>query len=464
MAKDGTLESGGRGKHLCIGCGVCAGVCPAGKIEMVLGEGGSYQAVSAAQDCSEKCGLCERVCPFSHTEHNEDSIGKSLYAHQPGVGHNSQCGYYLSCQTGYCSDLEQRLNSASGGVATLFLKRLSADAAVDRAVCVTRSPGKAPLFRYSIVDNASDLDSAAKSAYYPVELSDVLREIIRSDARYAIVCLPCVAKAIRLAQMQIPSLRERIVSVLGLVCGHQVSSHFAEYAGELAGAPREAINEVVFRTKDASLPATELGTLVRWTNAEGGCSERTVLWSDGVGEAWSCHWFTSEPCFYCDDVFAECADVVFMDAWLPQYTKDYRGTSLVIVRSEDARNTLNSALAGGNLCSSDVDLDRVQESQNGVIASKRDRLAHRMWRAAKMRRAIPPKRVAPRKADNWYAAMLCDAEVERAAAGPSLWRQHKSLEEFQAAMRGINGELPRWIKARRFARGIVDRVRCGVGR
>lgn len=30
-------------------------------------------------------------------------------------------------------------------------------------------------------------------------------------------------------------------------------------------------------------------------------------------------------CNYCDDVFAECADVTCMDAWLPEYSQDHRG-------------------------------------------------------------------------------------------------------------------------------------------
>ena len=45
-------------------------------------------------------------------------------------------------------------------------------------------------------------------------------------------------------------------------------------------------------------------------------------------------YFKLNPCNYCDDVFAELADVVFMDAWLPKYSKDPLGHSLVINRNK----------------------------------------------------------------------------------------------------------------------------------
>ncbi len=449
-------------KRLCIGCGVCAGVCPRGKIEIAFGDDGCYRAIRAEQACSESCGLCERVCPFFFTGHDEDSIGKALYGDQPGVRHSLECGYYSSCSSGYCSDVEQRLNSASGGLASAFLKRLLADGVVDKAVCVTRCPGSTPLFRYSIIDKVSDLGKAAKSAYYPVELSAILREVTRSDAKYALVCLPCVAKALRLAQMQVPVLREKIAVIVGLVCGHGVSSQFAEFAGELAGAPNGAISEVVFRTKTPSLPASELGTLVRWRSADDGAEEATVYWSSGLGEAWSGHWFTPEACLYCDDVFAECADVVFMDAWLPEFANDYRGTSLLVVRSQLARSVFEAAANAGEIALRDCEMGRVIESQEEVIAFKREGMAHRLWRASRGGLSVPEKRVVARNAGKWYAASAYDAEAKRAIEGSFLWKRRRSLEEFQTAMREIQGDPPRWIRARRCAKRIVSGLRSRV--
>lgn len=461
MARSDTTEASGRPGLLCIGCGVCAAVCPAERIEMLLAGDGCYTAMGAREGCPEGCGMCRNVCPFGSTAENEDAIGKSLYAGQREVLHRAECGYYLSCVSGYSADADQRLKSASGGLATAFLRRLFVDKLIDGVVCVTRNPGSNPLFQYSRIDDVSELATASKSAYYPVDLGGVLRKIMQSDARHAVVCLPCVAKALRLAQAKVPRLKNQIVAVLGLICGHGVSSYFAEFACGLAGAPVDAVTEVVFRTKTASLPATELGTLVRWAEPDGGQLERTVLWSEGLGEAWSGHWFTPRACFFCDDVFAECADVAFMDAWLPDFVDDYRGTSLAIVRSKAAADVLDVAAAAGDVCLADIPVERVVESQELVVLFKREKLAHRLWRAAKMRVPVPVKRVRPRRAAKWYSAMQWDAEAGRASTGLSSWKRSPSLDDFRNSMRACNGELPPLIRARRFARSVLNHLPCG---
>lgn len=449
-------------RHLCIGCGVCAAVCPAGRLGMQFGEDGCY-AVLPEEECSRNCGLCDAVCPFADTGHNEDTIAGAIYAEQADIAHDPECGYFLSCSVGYCSDDQRRLNSASGGAATAFLNRLLTQGDVDRVVCVTRDPGSAALFKCSIVDSAAGLDKAAKSAYYPVEFSSVLREVLTVPARYAVVCLPCVAKAIRLAQMRLPALKERIVVIIGLVCGHGVSSHFGDYVAALAGAPRGSAEEIIFRTKSPHQPSSDFGTLVRWRNAQAITEERTVHWTKGLSEAWTRHWFTAPACLYCDDAYAECADIVFMDAWLPEFVSDYKGTNLILTRSQWAKSEIESAAAAGEMNLSDIELQRLKTSQQGV-RFKRERLAHRLWLAAKERRDLPTKRVSPEKAPDWYAAMMWDAEAKRAAVGPTLWKRSGELREFQTIMRSIDGDLPGWIRVRRLGRRILDRVCRGFRR
>lgn len=65
-----------------------------------------------------------------------------------------------------------------------------------------------------------------------------------------------------------------------------------------------------------------------------------MFWDEGVGIAWNNRWVTPNACNFCDDVFAELADVCVMDAWLPEYSRDSRGTNLLISRTPMVSNFL----------------------------------------------------------------------------------------------------------------------------
>jgi coenzyme F420-reducing hydrogenase beta subunit len=400
--------------------------------------------------------LCKKVCPFISCNDNEDAISEVLYSKVTDISHRSECGYVLNTWVGSCSDRKTRLNGASGGVATWFLNQLFAEGIIDRAICITKGEGIGNLFNYEILENSEGLDSAAKSAYYPVELSAVIRTVINTDARYAVVCLPCFAKAIRLAQKQIPVLAKRIVVIVGLTCGHSVSTLFSEYAAVLASAPVDKVNQIIFRVKTSSLPASELGTTVMWTDDKGIKLEKTIYWSDGLGEAWSGHWFTPRACLYCDDVFAETADIALMDAWLPEYVQDYRGHSIVIARSEIAGRIINLGICSKELELDEIPTERVVESQKGVVDFKHDKLAHRLWNAHRSKQNVPTKRVSLRRAGNWYAEMLWDAEAERSRIGVQEWIKSSTADEFRRKMQSITGRIPLAIKLRRIAGKVLS--------
>jgi len=103
--------------------------------------------------------------------------------------------------------------------------------------------------------------------------------------------------------------------------------------------------------------------------------------------------FAMDACSHCDDVFAEVADVAFMDAWLPEYERNPRGTSLVIARSGLALDLLRSGQESGDLVLEDIAVDRVVLSQNAALREKRERLAVRLRVRNGRPLFLPEKRV-----------------------------------------------------------------------
>lgn len=423
---------------LCIGCGACAAACPRDRLYTDWDDSGCYIVRSREDSCDSNCGLCLKVCPFADGNPDEDTLSAELFT---GTSHQDLLGRFRSCWVGHSNRGDQRPNGASGGVATWFLTELLRQDKVDRVVCVARHPGPRPLFTYTICQTPEQVEDCSRSAYYPVEMSAVIEEVLRTDARYAFVCLPCFAKALRLMMRSMPRLRERIICIAGLVCGQSASAFFADYCAALAGPALGPPSGVTFRTKDPRFPATELGTECAWETSQGTVVKQ-VMWSQGVGEAWGLGWFTPNPCLYCDDVFAETADVTFMDAWLPEYEQDYRGTSLIVVRSEAAAEIVRSGVQAGTLDAKPAAPGSVIASQQSVVTHKRDALAHRLWVAQQGNTTVPSKRVGAKPAQNQESGARWEARIKASRHGRSLWAEVRSAPEFRRRMATITGWPP----------------------
>ena len=379
---------------LCIGCGVCAAICPDDVLAMQFNRFGEYNPVDV-KGCTKECGLCLKVCPFADGNPDEDAIGELLFGEIPGIQHRSEIGYFLEGFVGHSQIDRHREHGSSGGMATWLLQTLLESGKVDAVVCVTSNPDPGKLFRFAVFSTADEVRAASGSAYYPVEVSDVLRYIIKNPARYAVTGLPCFVKAIRLAQLRNRKLRERIIVSLGLTCGQLKNKYYAACIAAMAGLKSAPI-QVHFRGKEPDQPARNY-SFSCW-DKDG--NKRRIFWKDGVSEVWHNRWFTPMACNYCDDIFAECADVTFMDAWLPEYSDDPKGMNLAIFRSPALLEAVRTGVENGSLEARLVSIDEVIRSQSGAIAVKIDHLADRLYRKHQQKDRVPKKRVTMRPSKN----------------------------------------------------------------
>jgi coenzyme F420 hydrogenase subunit beta len=380
-------------KNLCIGCGVCTAVCPSDYLKIGWNRFGEYNPVEKIT-CDKECGLCLKVCPFADENDNENTIGKTLYGDIPGIYHCTETGYYLDSYVGYAS--ENRLRGASGGMATWFLSTLLKRGIVDYVIAVVPTISGDRLFKFSVLsDPASVLDSSG-SVYYPVELSGVLREIQKNPGKYAILGLPCFIKALRLAQKRNKILRQTIIITAGLTCGQLKSRFFTSYIAALLGIGEDDLKQVHYRGKSQDKPASNYYYTFTRKN---GTSER-IFWNEGVSNAWLNHWFTINSCNYCDDIFAECADVTFMDARLPEYVKDSRGTSIVLVRSQLVHDVVSQGILNNEITLEPIPIENVKQSEADVIDVKRRYLTHQLFLAHQRGLKTPEKRVTALKLAN----------------------------------------------------------------
>ncbi len=412
---------------LCIGCGVCAGVCPSGNLTMSWNADGCYQPVDSGR-CAGGCHACLDVCPFGDREENEDAIAAGLFARVEGISHTPQTGYYLCCYAGYTNG-GYRERGASGGIASWLLATLLERGEVDRVVCVRPNPDPEKLFAYAVLSDADEVRGAAKSAYYPVEMSEAVGSMLREDARYAVVGLPCFLKALRLAAGRNARLRERVVAVVGLTCGQLKSKAFARGLALVISNDARPTS-VVFRKKTAGDLSCCFSIGVAYPDGR----TRSARLVNAMPDTWTADLFMPRACGFCDDVFAEVADVACMDAWLPEYERDWRGTSIVLVRSQQMQRLLQTGADQGELALRPIRVGQVIASQAEVIRRKREMLGYRLWLAKRAGQHVPRKRIALRRPSVMIRLYLNARENLRATSHAAL-RQAGSPSDYDALMR-----------------------------
>jgi len=337
------------------------------------------------------------VCPFGEDTANEDQIGDQLFA---GIGkRHAGIGYHLSTSAGYVVEGSYRDSGSSGGFGTWlqceFLKRGLVDHVINIQPCEPTNDDPR-MFRYAVASTEAEIARGAKSRYYPVELSEVLRTVRAQPGRYLLVGLPCFVKAARLLCRQDEILSGRLRFFIGLVCGHLKSTRFAEFLGWQMGVPPGELTGFDFRKKLSGWPASQYG-LEAWRRGVPGSTASTTPARDLLGQDWGHGFFKYKACDFCDDVVAETADVSVGDAWLPPYVNDSRGTNVLVVRSRQVQELLDSAATAGRIHLEAISPEDVARSQDASMRHRRDGLRYRLFLAQRRGEWHPPKRVAPGK-------------------------------------------------------------------
>jgi len=407
-------------KSLCCGCGVCAGVCPRGALEMRFNLSG--ELVPALLGACAQCGLCRKVCPALDVD--EPLSPFELFG--AAAGEAQDIGCFVEAFVGH--SVRHRQKGASGGIATWTIEELLREGRIDAAVCVARSGKKDRLFEPVIVRSPSDLFACTSSKYYPVEFCSVLSHIVETEGRYAIVALPCVVTAIRKAQRALPVLRKRIQYVFALACGHGVSKHFTNFLLVVLGLDEATTRAVDFRYADRSRISSNFAFRAQRLDGEW---SRPLFFDGLYGRLWAGRFFVPQACEFCGDLFGPLADATFMDAWLPEYTRDPRGTSIVIARRPELADLFRKGPRDRTCFLRTIDSEKIRRSQSAALAYKTAYLPLRVARARRdglqIPRSLPcgsiPAVVKERLARIKHVAHdgLCRLTFDREGRARGLW-------------------------------------------
>jgi coenzyme F420 hydrogenase subunit beta len=386
-----TVVAGG----YCVGCGACA--TTTAKIRVKMTPLGTYQAalengevLSPAEDRAASA-----VCGFSAHAQNEDDIAGPLYSRY--ATRHSEIGYHAQTFTGYVEEGSFRADGSSGGMGTWIASELlrlgHVDAVVHVRPCRNVQETDSPLFEFSIARSTDDLRAGSHSHYYPVTLVDILKQIKDDTSlRYALIGVPCFVKAARLLAQQDEAIAHCLRYYIGLVCGHLKSAAFAMSLGWQAQIAPESLEGIDFRDKIEGKSPRKYGFRATGRTAHGTVEAARPM-AEIFGGDWGLGFFKYKACDYCDDVFAETADVVIGDAWLPQFDADWRGTNVLIVRHALFRDILAAGADQSRIKIAPITADMAAASQRSGLSHRREGLSWRLAAADRRGEWRPPKRV-----------------------------------------------------------------------
>lgn len=377
--------------QMCIGCGACAAL----RNSKLTIQFDAHGRLSATKVCNSLTTLESLVCPFSNRVPDESDLGRSLFSKLNSE--DKYLGHFLSLHVGFVSESDYRVKGSSGGVGKWILRELIEKKRVDAVIHVVENQNSSEdrvLYQYAVTSDPSQVIQGSKSVYYPVEMSGVLRHVRENPRRYAITGVPCFIKAIRLLAGQEPIFRERIKFCVGMFCGHLKSTAYAEMLAWQMGVTPADLLSIDFRGKLPRKPANFKGVFAK-SSKDPDQDIGPAITRELFGGAYNYGFFQYKACDYCDDVVAETADVSIGDAWLPEFIKDARGTSIVIVRDKEIEELVKAGIEERRLSLRTISARKVIKSQWGGFQHRREGLSYRLKLADQNGEWRPRKRIKP---------------------------------------------------------------------
>lgn len=352
-------------KSLCTGCGTCVGMCEQFAIEMIKNvTEGIYVPTLDGKKCNQ-CGICLKVCPGNEIDIEHFNI--KLYGKKP---ENVFTGNYINCYSGHSTNYDVRYNSSSGGLVTQLLIFALESGIID-GVLVTRMNKNNPLDPEPFIATKRDeIIEASKSKYCPVPTNIAIREILDSDMQLAVVGLPCHIHGFRKAEQLSKKLDKQIVLHIGIFCAYTINFNGTDFLLEWSNIEKNRVEKLAYRGN--GWPGA---MSIKIKNNENLISIPSQLyWGRFFGD----YGFAPKRCLACSDVMCELSDISFGDAWLPEFSKDKCGTSIIVARTEYGKQILQNAHLAGVINLNEIPIDSVIQSQQNILYFKKKNIKARL--------------------------------------------------------------------------------------
>jgi coenzyme F420 hydrogenase subunit beta len=350
--------------NLCTGCGTCIALCPNEAIGLIINENKGIYIPKLNDEKCNSCGICYEVCPGHSVDFKE--LNLEIFGKEPD---DVLIGNYTNCYIGHANNHEIRYNSAAGGLVTQLLIFALDEGIIDGAL-VTRMKKSNPLEPEPFIARTrEEIIESSKSKYCPVPANLALKEILKEEGKFAVVGLPCHIQGIRKAEMVNNKLKEKIVMHLGILCSFNRNFLGTEYLLKKFNIKKEDVAKLDYRGE-----GWMGGMSITLKNGNKKFSPYLVY--SGMQRSY----FVPIRCTLCSDQSCELADISFGDIWLPEFFRDDKiGTSVIISRNKIGEQILQNAVLKRKIELINIDRNKVVESQKYSLFFKKISLNARIF-------------------------------------------------------------------------------------
>jgi coenzyme F420 hydrogenase subunit beta len=352
-------------RHLCTGCGACAGMAPK-LFRMEDNPQTGLRPVrvgTVADPASERQALA--VCPGAGAGPKPaPAPATPLAADTPCT---KEWGSVLEVWEGHAADAAMRWRGSSGGAITALAAFALESGAAEGVVHVRQSSDNALLNESTISRTAEELLAAAGSRYAPASPCDRLDDVAASSGPLVFIGKPCDVQAAAAAAERHTGIARNIALTMSIFCAGAPSTDGTRALLSALGVPPDATVTGI-RYRGEGWPGEMAAS---YLSASGEVhSTRGISYEEGWGNILQKH--RQWRCHLCADHTGEFADISVGDPWdKPRDGGDPQGSSLIVVRSARGRDFLNRAIAAGAITAAPRPLGSLAAAQPNLVRTRR---------------------------------------------------------------------------------------------
>lgn len=348
---------------LCSQCGTCAGLCPKENISVRRNEDGMYLfRIEDASKCGNCSGICKRVCPGYEVDFH--ALNQKQFGRLPGPAED-WIGHCISAYLAHSLDEEVLSVASAGGIVTQLSVYLLESGTVDGILSVRVGGATGMVPELYVARTREEVLKAAQSKYFPIPKNELLRQVLRTEEKYALVAVPCQVQGLLKGQEIYSSLKVRIPLIIGLFCGRCASYRSARFIMEKAG----------YADKEVEVLTHRHGTPSRYHLRLRDGREIDIPQYEIIGFG-GLLFLDSYRCLLCPDRLNELSDISVGDAG--KGTSEGPALNSILARSDYGAQVMRDFIAHGPVYARQVEAQEAVAPQRfGLINQKRGSTARR---------------------------------------------------------------------------------------